>query len=296
MATRTCPSCGAQYVASVRLCIDCGEPLVEDRSTAADAGEPGPGAQNVGHPEGLGRTEGDRVVYDLVGWGNSLKVSLAGILERAAVKHVWEAGALVISTDDETQVDEVIAGLGGIDAEADAGDGESLVAFEIEGLTGEDQEELDARLLAAGLSLTWSEEGDLIVPEADQDRVAQIIDEVLGEDDDGDEAGADGLAVNAALSALFVATDRLSKSPGDDRTARAYRDAATVIAGLGVPYGMARADWLELVAEVNALAVRSEGEPDDDPGPDQDDDPDHEPDDGVAAAARDLRERLREMV
>ena len=48
MATRSCPECGSQYVASVRRCIDCDVVLVEDAAPdllEAPGGPDGPGSR-----------------------------------------------------------------------------------------------------------------------------------------------------------------------------------------------------------------------------------------------------------
>ena len=107
MATRTCPDCGAQYVATVRRCIDCDITLADEILTAGAPADDD--AVSSGAPVGAG----DQIGYELDGWGNQLKVTLEGMLDRAAIGRVWEAGALVISVADEEAVDELIATLEG---------------------------------------------------------------------------------------------------------------------------------------------------------------------------------------
>ena len=82
MATRVCPQCGSQYVASVRRCIDCDVVLV-DQPADADGSEPATavGATPV--------NRGDEVAYELEGWSNQLKLSLEGMLDRASIRRVW---------------------------------------------------------------------------------------------------------------------------------------------------------------------------------------------------------------
>ncbi|MDQ3462277.1 MAG: hypothetical protein M3471_04480, partial [Actinomycetota bacterium] len=243
MATRSCPGCGAQYVATVRRCIDCDVMLVDDAGPVADGEATGSSASPVG--------SGDEVGYELEGWGNQLKVTLEGMLVRAEISRVWEAGALVVSAADEDAVDELIATLEGDDL-PELSDEAPMVALEIEGLDVDGHAELDARLLAGSVAHAWDDEGALVVSEADEDRVLTLIEEVL----DGPEVdGDDGLAATDALSALYVTVDRLTKHPHDRKPATAYVAAAKALDGLTVPYGFATSDWDDLVAEVDALAA-----------------------------------------
>lgn len=295
MATRTCPKCEAQYVATVRRCIDCDVMLVDEKRPV-DAPEPAPSAAA---PVGAG----EQVGYELDGWGNQLKVTLDGMLLRAGIGRVWEAGALVVAADDEAEVDDLIATLEGDDL-PELDDDTPRVALEIEGLDVDGVAELDARLIADAVAHAWDDEGALVVAEADEDQVLEIIGDIFDaeKDDDGD----DGLVAQQALSAVYVAVDRLLKNPHDRKLATTYVEAAGGLDGLPVPYGFAAADWDDLIAEARELADAvgphaapvvsdddddDEGEGDDEDGdveelevdaaadvPDTPDDPDPDPD------------------
>lgn len=280
MATRICPDCGAQYVATVRRCIDCDVVLVDEVAPDAE----GDAAASTGAPVG----DGDQLGYELDGWGNQLKVTLDGMLDRAGVARAWEAGALVVSARDEDVVDDLIATLeGGEVAELD--DDAPRVGLEIEGLDADDHADLDARLLANAVPHAWADDGALIVAEADEERVLEIIDEALDRGDDGD----DGLAAQDALSDLYVAVDKLAKSPHDRKPATAYVRAAAALEGLGVPYGFGPEDWASLTDDAAALAalVARHADPlpepsaavEDDDGADDDGDDVDEADETVAA-------------
>ena len=244
MATRTCPECGAQYVATVRRCIDCDVVLTDELAEDA-AGTGGSTASPVG--------DGDQVGYELAGWGNQLKVSLEGMLDKAGIARAWEAGALVVAAADEEAVDDLIATLEG--GEVDDLDPDIVrVALEIEGLDPEGHDELDARLLADAIWHAWDDEGALVVVEDDEERVLEIIDEVL--DGEGGEGAseADGLAAQEALSATYVAVDRLIKGPHERKLAAAFVGATERLATVSVPFGFAASTWSELVQEAEALA------------------------------------------
>ena len=241
MATRTCPDCGAQYVASVRRCIDCDVVLTDPVANSAEA--------TVSPPAGAPVGDGDQIGYELEGWGNQLKVALEGMLDRADIRRVWEAGALVVSAADESTVDELIATVEGEDVDELLDSDEERVAFEIEGLDADGQAELDARLLADGIGHAWTDDDELLVAIEDEERVAAIIEGVL----DGVTDEVDGLAAQEVLSELFVAVDRLVKSPLDKKLATTYLKAADGLDSIGVPYGFAAGDWQRLRDEIAQL-------------------------------------------
>ena len=313
MATRTCPECGSQYVASVRRCIDCDVLLVDQPSVD---GAESPDA-TTSSPVG----SGDQVAYELEGWGNQLKVALEGMLDRSGVRRVWEGGALVVAGPDEALVDELVATVEGTDI-PELDDDIERVALEIEDLDRDSHTDLEARLHAAGVAHSWSDDGDLVVAAADEEVVMALVEEVLNA-----EADDDGLDASEALGRLYVATDKLLKAPLDPRLLTAYRAADDEIQALGVPYGLSAGEWASLQGEVAAITrgadaasdpdedeeVRDEvdaddrdgsdeGESDAD-GPDESDDPDEDdaeddltPVERLREAIRALREHLREYV
>lgn len=245
MATRSCPTCGTQYVASVRRCIDCDTMLVDDLDPGAPDDAQGSSAVQVG--------DSGQIAYELDGWGNQLKVTLAGMLDLAGVVHVWEAGALVVSGEFEEEVDNLIAVVEGADV-PELDDEAPQIAFEIEGIDADELVVLDARLIADGIAHAWSEAGELLVAEADESVVSAIIDEVIAGVDEG--AGADdGPPITEVLSDLYVAVDRLMKKVHDKKLAAAVARAAEAIDASRVPYGLSRTDWAGLVDEIEALVA-----------------------------------------
>ena len=229
-------------MATVRRCIDCDELLVDD--APADAGEVTSSAAPIG--------DGGQVGYELAGWGNQLKVTLEGMLDRAGVPRAWEAGALLVPSSQEATVDALIATVEGDDASV-LDEAVERVALEIEGLDADDRSELDARLLADGIVHVWDDGGDLVVAEADEEHVLSIIEDVF---ERGATSEADELATQEALSDLYVAVDRLVKDPHDAKLATRYQRSAAVLVDLSVPYGFSNADWSDLLAEVTALSAR----------------------------------------
>lgn len=294
-------------MATVRRCIDCDVMLVDEKR-APDAPEPAP---SVAAPVG----DGDQVGYELEGWGNQLKVTLDGMLLRADIGRVWEAGALVVAANHEAEVDDLIATLEGDDL-PELDDDTPRVALEIEGLDADGVAELDARLIADDIAHAWDDAGALVVAEADEDQVLDIVGVIFddaGDDDDDDDD--DGLAAHQALSTLYVAVDRLLRNPHDRKLATAFVTAAADLEGRGVPYGFSATEWHDLIAEAGTLAaaVRPHADPivsAEDEGDSKGDDDAEDPDEAAPElneaevdalevdrdAARTLRTKLADLV
>ena len=245
MATRVCPECGSQYVASVRRCIDCDVMLVDE------VGADGEAAATVATPLGAG----DQIAYELDAWGNQLRMTLGGMLDLAHIPYVWEVGALVVDAAHEAAVDEFVAAVEGGEAE-ELDDDVPQVAFELDGVTADELAELDAELIAGHIPHAWQETGELLVPESSEEAVTTMIEAVLNPPD---EALDDGLATHAALDTLYVAVDKLGKAPGDQKLVNRYVDAADGLDGLGVPYGLSGQEWDALLAQVAELRAVLEG-------------------------------------
>lgn len=252
MATRACPSCGAQYVASVRRCIDCDVVLVDEAGpTGPDDAAP---VVEVASP----RPGGEQVAYELSSWGNQLKVTLAGMLEREGIPAAWEAAALVVPAAYEAQVDALIATVEGSDVPELDEDAEQ-VAFDLDELSADELADLDARLAAEAIAHAW-EDGTaaLLVAVDDEELVADLIEQVLNPPDDE----TDGLAAHEALTELYVQVDKLQKDPFDLKLVARLRRAVDALDGLGVPYGMSTDEWRALGEAARTLAELVEAGPD----------------------------------
>lgn len=301
MATRTCPDCDAQYLATVRRCIDCDTLLVDENSD-----EPTSAAVR-----GIDDEHGT-IRLTLDGWGNQLKVTLDGMLQRQRVPHVWEAGDLVVAATHREELAELVDAVEGREVEVDDA---ALLALEIEDLDPDHRELLDARLLAAGLDHAWSDDGALLVDIAAEVQVIEIVEGLF--DDTPDHEAED---VTERLSELFVAVDRLVKRIGDERAEQSYRDAVTALDPATVPYGFDADDWRQLVGSAEALAMATdrshpddadavEARPTDEPdevgreaagGPDRAAEPNEPESDADEGSRQDrlltLRDRLRDLV
>lgn len=163
-------------------------------------------------------------------------------------------------------------------------DADDEIVYGLEDWEPELKDRLDERLDALGIDFAW-EGPDLVVAEADAERVEAVLDELEDEDEDRSEdlpEAAEDEAPYEALGDLYVAADRLKDAPDDPELASAFEDAAAAIDGAKPPYGVSDPEWAR-ITELSA-AVR-----DDLASNDADDDV-------VASSARVLREVLHRYV
>ena len=129
---------------------------------------------------------------------------------------------------------------------------EDEVLYELADWAPQQRVLLGNALTAAGILHLW-EEGDLVVNQADEERVEAMLDEMEGaevlqvddergldEDDDG------GLAAQEAMGELFVAADRLMHEPDDLNLAGDLVEAAETVNQLAAPYGIDPGAWVQI--------------------------------------------------
>jgi len=96
---------------------------------------------------------------------------------------------------------------------------------------------------------------DLLVREADEERVELLIDDLLAREEEAQFEELEGLEVNELLSTLFVACDRLRRDPADVDGLQSVRAAAQRIAGVRTPFGFSSSNWKNLRNSVAELLV-----------------------------------------
>ena len=101
---------------------------------------------------------------------------------------------------------------------------------------------------------------DLLVREADEERVELVIDDLLAREEEADFEEMDGLAVNNLLSDLFVACDRLRRDPRDVDGVRGLVANARRVAAVRTPFGFSTPNWRSLREAAGDLLALVEGE------------------------------------
>lgn len=171
---------------------------------------------------------------------------------------------------------------------------EEEVGYELSDWPVTERGPVTAALIEAEIRFRWESGLVLVVPEAAEEQVDRLLDELEseaaeaasagGDEDeagDGEEEQDGGEAAQEAMSDLFVAADRLQHSPFDEGFGSALREAAAVVDASLPPYGMERRVWRQIQEQAGAIVS------DLDKGAD---------DEIVADKTRELREFLREYV
>jgi hypothetical protein len=187
-------------------------------------------------------------VYPLDDWGEGARAVLRERLATLGVPHEWDAdGSLVVATTDEAWVERVLDQVE--DELADSVDPDlPQVAYDLSAWGVEVRERLLD--LLDDEAVPFGVDGDeLFVHEIDEARVDELVDAVLAPE--AEPAGAD--STGEAMGEIFVAADLLSHEPSSPAGALALVDARRSAAAAGVPYGMDRAWWDGVLAQVDEL-------------------------------------------
>ncbi|HEY5886701.1 MAG TPA: hypothetical protein VIT24_03185 [Acidimicrobiales bacterium] len=223
-------------------------------------------------------SEHAEVDYELDEWSTESRELLDRLLTTSEVNHAWQGGTLSVGADDQGMVEELIGDveatlLPALDPEAEK------VVYEVAEWSPEDRADLTDALADEGVRYVFDDMGDLVVEAIDEDRVDTLVDELTAGEDVVDE---DIPVATEVLSGLFVAADKLRKSPRDGKAILAAREQAEAVIALPPPYGFERRTWAQIGLRAGALRVLLEED-----GPD---------DEVVSEAAEALRDLLHPMV
>lgn len=225
------------------------------------------------------------MAYELHEWSLESRVMLKQLLTVDNVVHSWQGTTLMVHESLEEQVDSLVDEVEETEEAKEAtsrpiGPEDSLTAFELAEWSEALRSELVERLVQARVPHILDTEGeieadtegdvdqetepgevcDLLVREADEDRVELVIDDLLAREEEAQFEELDGLEVNELLSALFVACDRLRRDPGDLDGIRGVVTNARRIAGVRTPFGFSAPNWRTLRNTVGELLDLVEGE------------------------------------
>lgn len=164
----------------------------------------------------------------------------------------------------------------------DDGAGGDEVDFDLADWPAEERVALAVMLHERAVPWRWEPGPLLVVREFDEAVVEELLDEddegaTAWEDLEGDEADEEA---QSAMGDLFDAGDRLMHNPANVELVALVDRLATVVDQSPPPFGLDAGTWEEIARLATAVAVAG-------------DDLDEE---GVAAAARSLRDYLREYV
>ena len=223
---------------------------------------------------------GEWLAYELHEWSLESRVMLKQLLTVDKVVHSWQGTTLMVHESLEEKVDSLVDEVDETEKAKEAtsrpiGPEDSLTAFELAEWSEALRAELVERLVQARVPHLLDTEGDvpesdaaeggadqetepgevcdLLVREADEDRVELVIDDLLAREEEAQFEELDGLEVNELLSSLFVACDRLRKDPGDLDGVRGVTTNARRIARVRTPFGFSAPNWRDLRNSVGEL-------------------------------------------
>jgi hypothetical protein len=187
--------------------------------------------------------------------GDATPWRIAYTARRAAVYVPPLADGTETDETDEAETDETD------EAEADAAPDDEVedrhqVVYDLADWLPEERAQLDLLLERDDIAYTW-EGTEIVVSEDDWDAVDALCAEV-GRSDPGplepvEDPDADDEDGYQALSELFGAADRLSGDPEDKAKRKAFVDAAAVVSGAPVPFGMSDDQWWRIRTRVRSL-------------------------------------------
>ncbi len=262
MATRRCPKCRSEYLATVEVCVDCDVELEDVETMLADAGSessPYSGSSGIGDGDVLdGRVTVDRstgrVSFALDDWASETRMMIGQLLAGEGIPFLWEAGTLVVTTESRVQAEELIAQADAVSRAVFDTDVETAT-YELDDWSDVQVNRLSEALVSQRIPFEFDMEGNLVIADTDEERVEGIFD---GLDLDwGDDAEADSdsedIDIQAVLSDLFVAVDRLRRSATDHEGVLGLLAAAGPIEGTAIPFGFDPSVWAEIVGQTRRL-------------------------------------------
>ena len=216
------------------------------------AWDPGSGVDGEGSLESSAAVD----LHDL----SDVERNLVGeILTSRRVRHRWHTSHLLVPPhlvgEVELAVEQVVAASRDDEAAGDeTGEGVGpTVVYEVGAWPVVVHARLAELLVAAGVAHRWERNGDLVVPEADEDAVEALFDEL--DQSDLDEA-LDPLPV---LEDLHRGLARLSRDPLDLRAREQLISAADDLRRATLPFGFDPPVWRALVAGTSTFAAQLPG-------------------------------------
>ena len=264
---------------------DVGDEVVGDLTDAGDAD--------------AGDDAGEWLAYEFHAWSLESRVMLQQLLTVDQVVHSWQGTTLMVHESLEATVDNLVDEVEETEKAKEAiarpiGPEDPLTAFELNEWPEALRAELMERLVQARVPHILDTEGDadpdaeggadaadpdaeadpdaadpdaeraevcdLLVREADEERVELVIDDLLAREEEADFDEMDGLEVNGLLSNLFVACDRLRRDPRDVDGVRGVVANARRVAAVRTPFGFSAANWRSLRNAAGDLLAMVEGE------------------------------------
>lgn len=203
----------------------------------------------------------DHVDFEIADWSGESRELLDSMLSTDGIAHIWQGTTLTVHTADEEAVQGLIdtvtaTGAGGLDSTR------ARVVYEVGAWSAAMQTSLAEALGVAEIPYEWDEQGDLVVYEADEGMVEEILD-AMPDPDDPDAIDADGVDVQDVLSKLWDSCGTLAKRPTDSDAVLAALSASGEVRHIALPFGFEPAVWRDIVARATQLNAALDSEDED---------------------------------
>lgn len=221
--------------------------------------------------DGLENLDGrdDEVRFDLADWPEPVREQLRERLDLFLVVSHWADDTTLVVTEplDPVYLERVLTQVRDQASQpvtpapetpsvAEPAPVEDEIGYDLEGWDEVNRSVLFAALEADGIRFrvtlpTDADGEELIVAEADEARVDELIDDIVGPEDEDDERP---ISRPELLGELFVAADRLAREPDDSVAQRTLRDGAEAADEGAPPYGVEKAWWRAIGVQAGELA------------------------------------------
>lgn len=203
---------------------------------------------------------------EMTDWLAPEPISTAPIVDEPVVERT-EPEEIVVPPS--TDIDAVIAATEA-NEEQDGEDDE--IVFDLASLSTEERRHLTMRLTGAGIGHIWEVATDLVVAVKDAPAIESYLNEVRNPDGFGDDElvafdedeDVDDEAIYAAMSNLYVASDKLMQRVSDPSVRTSFYDATDDVDGLPAPFGFDPRVWSQVLDLANSIADAMDEEVDDD--------------------------------
>jgi hypothetical protein len=206
-------------------------------------------------------SEETRVHYDLAAWSFDQQAELAAELAEADIPHAWDGPELLVPDEFESATDELIEALEtrlGIDdlpvssgtVAVELPDDTPSTEYDLADWPAADRAAIRDSLVAGEIPFRWEGENDtvLVIASDDEASVDELLDsvergEVVADQLDEESAGDDDDAPLATLTAFFLASDRLQRSPNSQDALEELVAAIEAAQPSKPPFGVERHVW-----------------------------------------------------
>lgn len=245
-----CFQCRIDYADEVETCVDCTASTIE-RSPLA--------------PHEVGGGDDEQLAYEFNAWPIDARARLDADLWGANLAHSWMAGSLIVRADDEMAVDSVVEI---VDTELNPTfvPGASLVEYALDDYPDDARDRILHLVELAGVAHKVEDGHILLVQEKDEAEVDDLFERLASEEPErltfgNGIPGVDPLDV---VQNVFVAADKLRRSPTDSRARSSFLDASDNAHEIALPWGYDGRFWRGVLDRCDELNVALEADERDD--------------------------------